>query len=116
MADIEFKARAFWTDTADGTLAAGFAATEDPEDGYVLFEGPSGAPLAKVYTEVSDEIFGAEGAIETLTITETGFHLTLTAKMAAKFGMVRDVLVKVDADDTDGQAALGVLRQLVPAA
>ena len=31
-ADIEIRARAFWTDVEGDSLAAGFAASEDPED------------------------------------------------------------------------------------
>ena len=49
---------------AGAERAAGFATSEDPEDGYVLFEGLAGGDPAKLYVEVSDEIFGAEGAME----------------------------------------------------
>ncbi len=113
MADIEIKAQAFWTDTADGTTAVGFATSEDPEDGYVLFEGTPGAPVKTVYVEVSDEIFGSDDAIETVAFTDTGFTLTLTARAASKFGMVQAVEVRVAADDTDGQTALAALKALL---
>lgn len=113
MADIEIKARAFWIDTEGGSHAAGFAASEDPEDGYVLFEGKPGAALSAIYTEVSDDIFGSDKAIESLAFREDGFTLTLLESAAPKFGMVRVVDVKIDAADADGQAALTVLRGLI---
>ena len=113
MADIEIKARAFWTDSEGDSIAVGFAATEDPEDGYVLFEGKKGAAKKAVYVEVSDDIFGADDAIETVAYTDAGFTLTLTAKAAPKFGMVREVVVAIDPADADGMAALAVLKTLV---
>ena len=113
MADIEIKARAFWTDTSGDSIAVGFAATEDPEDGYVLFEGEKGAALKAIYVEVSDDIFGADDAIESVAYAEAGFTLTLTAKAAPKFGMVREVAVTIDAADAEGMAALTLLKTLI---
>ena len=113
MADIEIRAQAFWTDTADGTTAVGFATSEDPDDGYVLFEGTPGAALKTVYVEVSDEIFGSDDAVETVAFTETGFTLTLTPRAASKFGMVREVEVHVSPEDADGQTAIAALKALI---
>lgn len=113
MADIEIRAQAFWTHREGTDRAAGFATSEDPEDGYVLFEGVAGGDPATLYVEVSDEIFGAEGAMESVTFNDRGFVLMLKAAMAKKFGMVREVAVFVDPADADGQAALAVLRELV---
>ena len=112
MADIEIKARAFWTDTEGAEHAVGFAASEDPEDGYVLFEGVPGDRKG-LYLEVSDDIFAAKDAVGDVVFDAGGFTLTIRPEMAAKLGMVHEVAVFVDADDADGQAALAVLRGLV---
>lgn len=112
MADIEIKARAFWIDTEGGSHAAGFAASEDPEDGYVLFEGKPGAALAALYVEVSDDIFASDKAVEQVAFRDDGFTLTLLESAAPKFGMVRVVDVRIEPDDADGQAAITVLKGL----
>jgi hypothetical protein len=111
-ADIEIRARAFWTDTEGGEHAVGFAASEDPEDGYVIFEGKPGDRKG-LYLEVSDEIFAAKDAVEGVEFTADGFVLTIRASMQAKLGMVGTVAVFVAADDADGQAALAVLRGML---
>lgn len=111
-ADIEIRARAFWTDTEGGEHAVGFAASEDPEDGYVIFEGKPGDRKG-LYVEVSDEIFSGKDAVEAVVFTDQGFVLTIRASMQAKLGMVGEVAVFVAADDADGQAALAVLRGLI---
>ena len=113
MADIEIRALAFWTHSEGRERAAGFAASEDPEDGYVLFEGEVGHPRDAIYVEVSDEIFGAEGGIEQVTFAPDGFTLALKESLAHKFGMVREVKVLVEPMDDDGQHALKVLRELL---
>ena len=114
MADIEIKARAFWTDATDREHAVGFAASEDPDDGYVLFEGKPGA-AAGPFIEVSDEIFGAQEAVERVVFDALGFTLMIRATAAAKLGMVRAVRVFVEPEDADGQVALGLLRKLLAA-
>lgn len=113
MADIEIRALAFWTHAEGRERAAGFATSEDPEDGYVLFEGEVGHPRDAIYVEVSDEIFGAEGGIDSVAFAPDGFTLRLKPSMAAKFGMVQEVKVLVEPKDDDGQHALKVLRELL---
>lgn len=113
MADIEIRALAFWTHAEGRERAAGFATSEDPEDGYVLFEGEVGQPRDAIYVEVSDEIFGAEDAIESVTFAADGFTLVLKESIAPKFGMVREVHVLVEPLDTDGQHAIKVLKELL---
>jgi hypothetical protein len=113
MADIKIKARAFWTDIENGTTAVGFAASENPDDGYVLFEGIPGATIKTIYVEISDEIFGADNAIETVVFSDAGFTLTLTPRAARRFGMVREVEVHVAANDTDGQSTIAALKILL---
>lgn len=113
MADIEIRAQAFWTDTEGGTIAVGFATSEDPDDGYVLFEGTPGAAAKTIYVEVSDEIFGSDDAIETVAFSDTGFTLTLTPRAASKFGMVREVEVHVAPDDASGASAVTALKALL---
>ncbi len=112
MADIEIRARAFWTDVEGAEHAVGFAASEDPEDGYVILEGRPGDRKG-LYLEVSDEIFAAKDAVEAVEFTDTGFTLAIRPAMAAKLGMVSAVVVFVGADDADGQAALAVLKALL---
>lgn len=111
-ADIEIRARAFWTDTEGGEHAVGFAASEDPEDGYVIFEGKPGDRKG-LYLEVSDDIFAAKDAVEDVAFNADGFVLTIKASMQAKLGMVGTVAVFVGAEDADGQAALAVLRGML---
>ena len=53
MADIEIRAQAFWTHREGTDRAAGFATSEDPEDGYVLFEGVAGVE-ALAYRRLAD--------------------------------------------------------------
>lgn len=113
MADIEIRALAFWTHVEGRERAVGFAASEDPEDGYVLFEGELGQPRDALYVEVSDEIFGAEGAVEAVDFATDGFTLRLKPDMAAKFGMVQAVRVLVEPLDADGQHALKILHELL---
>ena len=72
-----------------------------------------GYPRDAIYVEVSDEIFGAEGGIETVTFAPDGFTLALKESLAHKFGMVREVKVLVEPMDDDGQNALKVLRELL---
>lgn len=112
MADIEIRARAFWTDVEGADHAVGFAASEDPEDGYLIFEGRPGDRKG-LYLEVSDEIFAAKDAVENVVFTAEGFTLTIRPAMAAKLGMVSEVAVLVREDDADGQAALAVLKGLL---
>ena len=111
-ADIEIRARAFWADTEGGEHAVGFAASEDPEDGYVIFEGRPGDRKG-LYLEVSDEIFAAKDAVEGVAFSPEGFVVTIRPAMQAKLGMVATVAVFVAAEDADGQAALAVLRGLI---
>ncbi|WP_434617658.1 hypothetical protein [Tabrizicola sp. M-4] len=111
-ADIEIRARAFWADTEGGEHAVGFAASEDPEDGYVIFEGRPGDRKG-LYLEVSDEIFAAKDAVEGVAFSPEGFVVTIRPAMQAKLGMVATVAVFVAAEDADGQAALAVLRGLM---
>jgi hypothetical protein len=75
VADIEIRARAFWTDVEGAEHAVGFAASEDPEDGYVIFEGRPGDRKG-LYLEVSDDIFAAKDAVETVVFGAEGFTLT----------------------------------------
>ena len=112
MADIEIRARAFWTDTEGGDHAVGFAASEDPEEGYVIFEGRPGDRKG-LYLEVSDEIFAAKDAVEGVAFSPDGFVLTIRPAMRAKLGMVGEVAVFVASDDAEGQTALAVLRGLL---
>ena len=116
MPDIELKALAFWRAREDGDISVGFAASEDPEDGYVLFDGPEGGSADDILTEVSDEIFAAHGAIGRVVFDAAGFTLTVAKGAVAKLGMVESVRVSVDPGDDLGQAALADLRALLPAA
>jgi hypothetical protein len=112
MADIEIRARAFWTDVEGAEHAVGFAASEDPEDGYVIFEGRPGDRKG-LYLEVSDDIFAAKDAVEAVVFGSEGFTLTIRPGLRAKLGMVSEVAVLVREDDADGQAALAVLKGLL---
>lgn len=111
MADIEIVAEYCEAlDEPDETFAA-FAASEDPEEGYALFRREG----AKLWTEVSDEIFGAHDALETVEIGEGRIALAIRPALAARFGMIRSVEIRRGRQAEGWDEAVALLRRLVPA-
>jgi hypothetical protein len=116
MADIEVHASVVWIENEGADRAVGFATSDDPEDGYVLFQHESGTGPETLYVEVSDEIFGASDAVERVTFAPGVIHLTLKPDSAVRFGMVTSVDILLSDDLENGAAAEAALRALLPAA
>jgi len=114
MADLELTARVAWQDGEGEERAIGFAVSDEPEEGYVLFQASSGAGPEAVYLEVSDEIFSDEGALERVEFAEREILLTIRADRASRFGMMRTVRIKLPKNETEVHAAAGALRALLP--
>ena len=112
MADITVKAAYGSVVEDEGTLFIGFAEGEDEADGYVLFRQSSvgGGP---VWFETSDETFGAEDAIESVTVGPKGFEVTIRPEKRAAFGFAATVAVRVGPGCEDGPEALAALQGML---
>ena len=115
MADLQLTAHVVWTVEEDGTRAVGLAESDEPEDGYLLIQAEPGAGAAEIYVEVNDEIFGAEGALERVTFAPGRMVVRLRPDLAGRFGMLREVEVGLPAATPGLDAALALLRALLPA-
>ncbi|MBD3765399.1 MAG: hypothetical protein IE927_11925 [Rhodobacterales bacterium] len=111
-ADIELTARQVQRIDEDGLLTLVFAASDDPEDGYVLIQWEPARPEVAPWVEVSDEIFGAQDAIEALQVGPASFALTIRPALVSRFGMVGTVEVRVPAATPGGAEALTALATL----
>lgn len=116
MADLLLTAHVVWTVEEDGIRAVGLAESEEPEDGYLLIQAGPGAGAAEIYLEINDEIFGAEGALDRVAFAPGRLSVTLRPEMAGRFGMVRQVELRLPAATPGLQPALDLLRAILPAA
>lgn len=116
MADIEIRAANCVAEIEAEQCVAGFAVSDDPEDGYVLFQ-KDGAPGAAepLWLEVSDEIFAAPDAIEEITVGELLITLSIKPKLVAKFGMIRTIEIRPGKAAGDWAKAVLLLRRMLPA-
>lgn len=114
MADLELTARVAWIDGDEAERAIGFAASDAPEEGYVLVQAAPGAGPEAIYLEVSDEIFADEGALERVSFAEREILLTIRADRASRFGMTRTVLIRLPKAAPEVHAAAEALRALLP--
>ena len=111
MADITVTAAYGSVVEEDGFLFIGFAEGEDEEEGYVLFRQPlAGGP---VWFEVSDEAFGAEGAIALVQAGPDGFEVAIAPASRATFGFAASVAVRIGPDCEDADQALAALRAML---
>jgi len=113
MADIEIIAAyaSVVEDDEDGFLFIGFAEGEEEDEPYALFRQPiAGGP---VWFEVSDESFGAEDAVDSVTVTPEGLLITLNPAASAQFGWARTVSVGMGPDCEDGAQAITALREMM---
>jgi len=111
MADVTLRAAYGSVVEEDGFLFIGFAEGEDADEGYVLFRQPvEGGPI---WFEVSDETFGAEAAIETVTSDPQGFKVVIAPKVRAAFGFAATVAVLIGPDCEDADGALMALRAML---
>ncbi len=105
---IEIIARDCPFETGEDNFVA-FAASDDPEDGYILFRRDA----ARIWLEVSDEIFGAYDAIEAFEITPARIVVTIRTTMAMRFGMIRSVTIRPAKDAEGWDEASAALKALL---
>ena len=115
MSDLELRP-AFCTVTEDdGARVVAFAASDDPEDGYVFVQQDMAAPETPLYLEVSDEIFGAHDALQDVIFADDLITLILRPDMVMRFGAVAQVHIH-KGPETDGwEKAAIALRAIVTA-
>lgn len=112
MSDLELHA-AFGSVTEDeGARVVAFAASDDPEDGYVFVQQDITDPAAPLYLEVSDEIFGDYDALDAVSFADGLITLTIKADMVMRFGAVAQVLVHWDAATEGGAEAAAALEAM----
>ncbi|MES2144730.1 MAG: hypothetical protein V4516_10325 [Pseudomonadota bacterium] len=114
MSELELHAAFGSVHDDDGARVVAFAASDDPEDGYVFVQADITSPAAPLYLEVSDEIFGAFDALEAVHFGDGLIALTIRPAMAMRFGAVSRVLVHWD-DATDGGAEAAAALQAMMA-
>jgi Immunity protein 10 len=103
MSDLDLHAAFGSVTEEDGARVVAFAASDDPEDGYVFVQQDMIDPKAPLYLEVSDEIFGGYDALEAVQLGEGLITLTIRPDMEMRFGAVAKVHVHWNAA-TDGGA------------
>jgi hypothetical protein len=114
MSDLELHAAFGSLTEDDGARVVAFAASDDPEDGYVFVQQDVADPKAPLYLEVSDEIFGGYDALEGVSFAEGLITLTIRPDMVMRFGAVAQVLVHWD-DTTEGGAEAAAALQAMTA-
>jgi hypothetical protein len=95
MADISVKAAytSVVEDDEEGMFFVGFAEGEAEDEAYALFRQPlQGGP---VWFEVTDESFGAEDALESVTAGPKGLEIVIRPEKVAAFGWAGSVSIKV---------------------
>ncbi len=101
MSDLELRPTFCTVTEEDGARVVAFAASEDPEDGYVFVQQDMTDPAAPLYLEISDEIFGAHDALHEATFADGLITLILRPEMVMRFGAVAQVQIH-RGPDTDG--------------
>ena len=113
MADITIKAAYGSVVEDEGSLFVGFAEGEDADEGYVLFrQDLGGGPIG---FEASDETFGAEDGVESVTLGPKGLEIALAPDKRAAFGFAGTVAVRIGAGCEDAAPALEALRGMLGA-
>ncbi|WP_112311570.1 hypothetical protein [Pseudogemmobacter bohemicus] len=113
MSDITVKALYASIVEDEGQLFIGFVEGEDEDEPYVMFRRDAfGGP---VWFEVSDESLGAEEAVESVTRTERGLSILIEPSKAARFGMAREIAVRITPATENGEEAIEALRDLMGA-
>ncbi len=113
MADIVVKAlyASVVEDDEEGMMFVGFAAGEAEDEDYALFRQPLGG--GPVWFEVNDEAFGAEDALESVTMGPEGLAITLARP--ASYGWAKSVLVQIGPECEDADEALTALAGMLGA-
>ena len=97
----------------DGVRVVAFAASEDPEDGYVFVQQDMADPTAPLYLEVSDEIFGGHDALQGSVFGEGLITLEIRPDMVMRFGAIDRVQIHLDAGTEGGAEAMAALRVML---
>ncbi len=95
----------------EGLLFVGFAEGEDEDENYALFRQPVGG--GPVWFEVGDESFGAEDALESVTLGPTGLEIVIAPARRAAFGFAGSIAVRIGAGCEDAEPALAALREML---
>ena len=111
MADITIRAAYGSVVEDEGMLFVGFAEGEDEEEGYVLFRQPLGG--GPVWFEVSDETFGAEDALLSVTRGPKGIDIAIRPDCQADFGFATSVAVRIGPACEDAAPALVALQGML---
>lgn len=94
MADIVVKAAyaSVVEDEEEGFLFVGFAEGEAEDEAYALFRQPlAGGP---VWFEVTDESFGAEDGLASVTAGPKGLEIVIRPGMESRFGWAGTVAIR----------------------
>ncbi len=111
MSDITVKALYTSVVEDEGQLFIGFVEGEDEDEPYVMFRRDAGG--GPVWFEVSDETLGADDAVESVTRTERGLSILIDPLKASRFGMAREIVVKITGATENGEEAVEALRDLM---
>ncbi len=113
MADIQVKAAyaSVVEDSDEGMLFVGFAEGEAEDEAYALFRQPlAGGP---VWFEVTDESFGAEDGLESVTAGPTGLEIVVRPGKEAAFGWAGSVSIKVGPGCEGRDEAFAALAEML---
>jgi hypothetical protein len=111
--DLTMKAAFASVEEDDGVRVVAFAVSNDPEDGYVFVQQDMADPAAPLYLEVSDEIFGAYDALESVDFGAGAVTLTIRPALVMRFGAVARVVVQTDAQTQGAEEAIAALKLMV---
>ena len=113
MADIVVKAAYGSVVQDDEMLFVGFAEGEDEADEapYVLFRQPiAGGP---VWFEATDPAFGADDAVQSVTLGPKGLRITIRPDKIARIGWAEVIEVRIGPGCEDAGPALDALRSML---
>jgi hypothetical protein len=113
VSDLELRALFCTVNDDDGARVVAFAASDDPEDGYVFLQQDISDPAVPLYLEVSDEIFGAHDAVQAVRFTDNLITLVLKPEMVMRFGAVAQVQIHKGPDTQGWDEAATALRAMV---
>lgn len=113
MSDLELRPVFCTVTDDDGARVVAFAASDDPEDGYVFVQQDISDPAVPLYLEVSDEIFGAHDAVQAVTFTDDLITLVLKPEMVMRFGAVAQIQIHKGPEAVGWDEAATALRAMV---
>lgn len=98
-------------DDEDGMLFIGFAEGEEEDEPYCLFrQSLAGGP---VWFEVNDEGFGAEEAVEQVTLDANGLSIAIRPEMVAQIGWATHVGVRIGPECESVDDAIAALHDML---